>query len=449
MEVKTKIITNKNLKKDYQFSVTRAFVSSKVDEYIEKIKKNVNLDGFRKGKVPTAIIKEKFGASIMSDECEKIVNEQVKNIIKNNDFKLALQPKVDIKNLSALDSDLEFTASFELFPEVPEIDFDKIKVVKKEVEISESDVSDAISKLAKFHCKWNVVEDSQYKAKLGDAANIDYVGKIDKKEFDGGSANSYQLELGSKNFIDDFEEQLVGKRSGDAVRIKVKFPKNYHNQEFQGKSAEFDVKINNVLTAEFPKITDEFIKNTFGVEHKQRLEEILKKQIENNYNQISCDAFKKELFDFLNKKYDFDLPEGMVDEELNRLWSQVEEELKSNPTKFKNEKEKKKAKNEQRKIAEKMIRCGIVISEIAKRNKIESTNDDINKEIGKIFTKFAGQEKNIIDFYQKNPSAISSLKSKIIEEKTVDFIAQKNSVEKKKMSTKEFDKMLKKMNEID
>jgi trigger factor len=178
------------------------------------------------------------------------------------------------------------------------------------------------------------------------------------------------LELGSKSFIDDFEEQLVGKKAGDELTVKVKFPKEYRVENLAGKPAEFEVKIHEILVAKLPEITDEFVKESFGLESKKVFEENLKKELEKRNDEMSFDAFKIELFEFLNKKYDFDLPVGMVEEQTNIMWREIEEELKTNPQKFKNDKEKEKAREAKEELAKKMIRCGIILSKICEQNKL-------------------------------------------------------------------------------
>jgi trigger factor len=428
MEVQIKNTHDKKLKKDYQVTIPFGLVDGKITAYIDKIKGNFSLKGFRKGQVPVSVIMEKHGQSIMAEEADKIISDTIKKIVKDNNLKLAMSPKVDIKTFEH-GKDVEFSASMELFPELPEVDLNKIKVTSRTVEIEPSDIDDALNKLLKFYRKWNKKEDASYKAKSGDSVNIDYVGKIDKEAFEGGTAKGYQLELGSKSFIDDFEEQLVGKRAGDEVKVKVKFPKEYHNATYAGKAAEFEVKINEILTAEMPEINEEFIKNNFGLESKEKLTDAVKSQIEGNYGDIARNLFKKELFDFLNKKYDFDLPSGLVEDQLANIWKEVEEELKQNPDKFKNDKEKEKAKDKKREVAERMIRCGMILSDLAQKNKVEVSNDDLNKELSKIFGRFQGQEKAIVEFYQKNPDAIQQLKGSIIEEKTIDFILGQPSCE--------------------
>lgn len=445
MEVKIKNTHDKKLKKEFHVTVPLTLIEDKIDGYISKIRPKFSLKGFRKGQVPAAVIKEKYGQSIMADEADKIISDTLKKIVKDGDLKLAMSPKIDIKAFE-VGKDIEFSAAFEIFPQLPEIELSKIKITKREPEISAADVDEALNKLLKFYRAWSK-EDASRKAKIGDSVNIDYLGRIDKKEFEGGAAKGYQLELGSKSFIDDFEEQLIGKKAGDEVRVKVKFPKEYHSAKFAGKAAEFEVKINEVLTAKMPEITDEFIKNNFGLDSKAKLEEALKKQVEGNYQNMTRDLFKKELFDFLNKKYDFELPIGLVEEQFASVWKEVEEELKTNPNKFKSEKDKEKAKEKKREIAERMIRCGMILSDLAQKNKIEVSNDDINNELGKVLARFQGQEKTVLEFYQKNPSAVQQLRGAIIEEKTIDFIVNRDSIEKKKLSLKDFDKIWAKANE--
>jgi trigger factor len=437
--VQIKNILDKKLKKTYQVVVPYSEIEARINKVVEDIRKNYKLDGFRKGQVPTNIIKQKYEASIMAEESEKIINETSKKIVDENKLKLALAPQVDVKTFEPK-KDFEYSVTMELFPSVPEIDLNKVKVVKREVEIGKAEIADFISKITKYHRKWDKQAEN-YKAKNGDAVNIDYVGKIDKEAFEGGSAQGHQLELGSKSFIDNFEEQLVGKKAGDEVKVKVKFPKEYQNAKYAGKAAEFEVKINSVLTGTDPELNDEFVKNNFGLENLAKLEEIAKTQVEGNYTNLSKNLFKKDLFDFFNKKYDFDLPEGLVEEQLKNIWVEVEEELKTNPDKFKNDKEKEKAKDEKRKLAERMIRNGIILSDLSDKNKLTVNNNDLIAEVNKKASQFPGQEKMVAEYYQKNPSAIQSLRGQILEDKAIDFILEKAAIEIKKISTKDFDKI--------
>lgn len=445
MEVKIKKLSDKKLKKDFEVIIPKELIDSKVNDYIESVKQNFSLKGFRKGQVPSSVIKEKYGKSIMNDEIDKIINQNVKKLVDENKIKLAMQPKADIKKIEQ-GSDVEIVLSLEIFPEVPEIELNKIKVSKREIEIIQEDIDTELGKVAKYFSNLQK-QDSAYKAKLQDTVDIDYIGKVDKKEFEGGSAKSYKLELGSKSFIDDFEEQLVGKKAGDETVVKVKFPKNYHNANLAGQSAEFDVKINEVFKPQIPDLTPEFIKEKFGVDDKKILEDNIKKELENQFSNLTKEAFKLELFEFLNKKYDFDLPEGMVEAQTKMIWQNVEEELKISPNKFKNDKEKNKAYEEKQKQASKMIRCGIILSKICEQNKIELTKEDFDQEISKILSRYPGQENKVIEYYQKNPQALENIRGSLIESKAIDFVLNQENIEKKKINSKDFEKFYKKIQE--
>ena len=443
MEARIKNTHDKKLRKDFELILPKELVNKKIDDYIAKIQGTFNLNGFRKGQVPVSVIKDKHGSAIMIDEVEKLISENIKKIVADNKIKLALQPKVDLKKIE-MGHDVEVTLIMELFPEVPEIDVKKVKVVKKEIEIAESELSEEFKKFAKYFCTWDK-QDVGYKAKLKDAVKLDYVGKIDKKEFEGGSAKDYQLELGSKSFIDDFEEQLVGKKAGDELTVKVKFPKDYRVENLAGKPAEFDVKINEILVAKLPEITDEFVKESFGFESKKVFEENIKKELEKRNEDMTFDAFKIELFEYFNKKYDFDLPAGMVEEQTNIMWREIEEELKTNPQKFKNDKEKEKAREAKEELAKKMIRCGIILSKICEQNKIELSKEDFDKEIAKVLARFPGQEKQVIEYYQKNPQIIENIRLTAIETKAINFVMNQEATEKKKNSFKDFEKFYNKL----
>jgi trigger factor len=434
MEIKVKNTLNKNLQKDYHLTVPNALIKAKINDRIAEIQKDYSVKGFRKGQVPVSIIQQKHGDAIKFEELDKMISSEIKKIINDNNLKIAIEPKADLKKIED-NADVECTISFELMPEVPNVNLDKIKVSKIDVEISDHDTNAALAKFLKMYSNWNKQEPG-YKSKVGDMVNIDYVGKIDGKEFAGGSAKNHNLELGTKSFIDNFEDQLVNKQVGDEIKVKVKFPDNYHNHEYSSKNAVFEVKINSISVAQMPETSDEFIKNTFGLENKEKLVEILKKQVENNYQNLSNELFKKEVFDFFAKNYDFDLPNGLIELEFKNAWNEEEANLK-----YKDEKAKSKAKDEKLNLTKKMVRVGIIISNLATKHQIEVTKDDLNKEVTKVLAKYPGQEKNIIDYYQKNRHAYEQLRAIALEDKIVEFIAGNPNIKKKTLLVKEFDEM--------
>ena len=442
-DIKIKNIVNKPLKKDYEILVPYSFIDKRINASVLKIQKNYKQKGFRDGKVPLDVIKNKFGNSIMAEESEKIINETSKKIVENDNLKIAISPKVDIKTFE-FGKDFSYVVSMEIFPQVPDIDLQKIKLVKKEVEVTKSHIDSSIDKIVNNYKKWDK-KDSNYKSKEGDAVNIDYVGKIKGKEFEGGSQKGHQLELGSKSFIDTFEKQLIGKKSGDKVLVKVKFPKDYHNKEYAEQAAEFDVNVNSVLCSTKPKIDDKFIKENFGLDNLEKLEEFTKNQVDSSYKNMSLVLFKKELFDFLDKKFKFALPDGLIEEQFKKIWASVEKELESNPKRFKNDKEREKYKIEKRNLSERMIRGGIILSDISQKNNIVVSNDELMIEINKKASQFPGQEKQIAEYYQKNPSAVQDIRGAILEDKVVNFIMDNASIKIKNVSSDALEKEVNKL----
>jgi trigger factor len=441
-DIQIKNTLDKKLKKDFQILVPYSLINKRIDKEIIQIQKTYKMKGFRKGQVPTDVIKQKYENSIMAEESQKIINEVSQKIVEDNKLKLAIAPKVDVKVFEP-QKDFEYGVTMELFPEIPEIELSKIKLSKKETKVTDKEIEESITKITANYKEWDKQDDS-YKAKKGDAVNIDYVGKIDDKEFEGGSAKDHQLEIGSKNFIDNFEDQLIGKKAGNEVKVKVKFPKEYHSADFAGKKAVFDVKVNQVLNAKDSTLDDKFVKEKFGVENLAKFNEEIEKQIAAGHESMSRNLFKKDLFETLNKKFNFDLPDGLIEDQLERVWAGVEKEIEQKPDKFKNDKEKQKAKDEQRKVSEKMVRSGIILSNISQKNKIVVTDSDIMTEVNKKAAQFPGQEQMVAEYYQKNPEAVQEIRGLLLEEKVVDFILENASIEIKKASIKDLEKELSK-----
>ncbi|MFC1659450.1 trigger factor [Pseudomonadota bacterium] len=430
-------ILNKGLDRHYKVSVPYSNIDKKIDDKVSKLQGKYKLDGFRPGKVPLNIIKERHEIAIMSEVSEDIINHAIRDIVKDNELRIAVQPKVDIKCLEK-GKDLEFCIEMQVFPDVPELSYGKISLEKEEIEISETDIDESIERIASHNKEWKK-EDSNYKAKAGDSVKIDFLGKIKGVAFEGGEGKGYQLELGSKSFIEGFEDQLIGTKTGEKKVIKVKFPKNYV-ENLAGKNAEFDVIVHEVLTAESPKITDTFVKEKLGFENVAKLREMVGKQLKEVYENASKESLKSDLIAEIKKMITFEVPKGLVEEQFKNLWKTIEEELKRNPAKFKDEKEKSKEEVKQRKEAEKMVTVGILLSEIGRKNNLKVTNDEITNEIAKRASQYPGQEQKFVEYYQKNQEALSDLTGALLENKVIDFVLEKVKIKTKRYSIKEFQK---------
>jgi trigger factor len=428
---------NKGLDRHYKVTVPYSKVDTKIDDKVSKIQGKYKLDGFRAGKVPANVIKEKHELGLLSEIGEEIINEAIQDIVKNNNLRIALQPKVEIKSFEK-GKDLEFSVEIEVFPEVQDLNYGKISLEKDEISITDGDIQESVERIIAHHKDWKKQENS-YKAKKGDAVKIDFLGKVKGEPFEGGKGEDYQLELGSGSFIEGFEDQLIGTKAGDKKVVKVKFPKNYV-AHLAGKAAEFDVTVKEVLTAEKPELTDKFVKEKLGFESVAKLKEMIKNQLEEVYANMTKENLKSELITEINKMVNFDIPKGLVEEQFKNIWKSVEEELKKNPDKFKDEKEKKKAEADERKEAEKMVRIGILFSEIGRKNDLKVTNDEITNEIAKRASQYPGQEQLFVEYYQKNHDALNGLTGAILENKVIDFILGKSKVKTKQSSIKEFQK---------
>ncbi len=435
-ETQVRNILDTKLKKGYQIVVPFGIIDEKIDNYIIKIKGNYSQSGFRKGHVPDKVIKDKYASSIMAEESEKIINENIKKLIEEKKFSLAISPKIDIKDFE-YGKDFQYDITFELLPEIPEINFDKIKIVKKELDVSNKDIDENIKKTLSTLKEWAEKKDGSKVAK-GDQVYIDYVGKIDNEEFEGGKAENQPLEIGSKTFIDNFEDQLVGSKVGNEVLVKVKFPKEYHKKEFAGQKAEFDVKINKIMEAEEPKLTDKLAQEKFQAKDIADFKNKISEKISGEYKNISNILFKAELTDYLNKKFYFDLPEGLVSERFNKIWPEIEKRDFVNG--FANDKEKSKNQEKYRKDLERHLRCSMVFGEEAERNKISVTQEDINESIDEKSKAFPGNEEMFKNYYLQNKEMLGQIQNEIFEKKISEFFEKNAQIKYKKVSLKDLEK---------
>ena len=418
-----KKVSDKDLELKFEISVSVDELKQEMEKEAEKQQKTLKIDGFRKGKVPLSVIKNKYSALILSESAENLVENTINKIIDENKYALISRPKIEIKTLES-DKDFEFTATLELYPEIPAIDYKKMKLEKEKVEISDKEIEESQKRILKNFLQW-VEQENTYKAEKGDKVNINFLGKIDGKPFDGGKAENYDLELGSKSFIDTFEDQLIGAKTGDEITVKVSFPENYHSKELAGKPATFDVKINSVSTPGEQEVNDEFINKNLNIESLEKFHEMIKKELTSIYERGSKNKIKNAIFEWLKKNVKIELPKTIVDEEFNRQWAEVERDLSKNPNKFKDEKEKEEEKDKIRKEAEESIKLGLILSQIGKENNIQVQETEIIEEIRKRAASMPGQEQMFVDFYLKNKTALNQITGSILEDKVIDFIADK------------------------
>lgn len=435
MEIAVKNVLDDKLRKDFQLNIPAQLINQKINEYLTQIQPEFSMEGFEKGQVPISTIKEKHGKSIMAEQSDILISDAIGKIVNDNNYKIASYPKIEFKTFEE-GKDLNLVASFEIFPSMPEVDFSKITLNKYQVEFSEEELEEMANKTLKE--KLNYIEqDSIYLANYGDVVIIDYSGSIDGNPFEGSEGEDYRLELGSKTFVANFEEQLVGKMSGETVNVYVTFPADYFRPSLANKNAVFVVNIISILKPENVKIDNEFIQKTTGTEDLEDLKDAIFDEANVNYSATCRAIFKKELFDYLDSFYKIELPVGLVNEQSKFLKNIVESSGQNSGNPDVSSEDKLKSL----KLSQRMVRCGLILADIASKNNIQVTNEEVDEEIDNIIAQYPEQEAQILETYNKNPQAIQQIQGAILEEKTIDFILQKININEMRVSSKQIDRL--------
>lgn len=433
MTIKKNIINDSELKKEFDVILPVEIITTSIDEKAKDIQQRYKLDGFRPGKVPLDLIKKREKEELFYRGVEELINNTASDIAEEYNYELVLQPKVDIKVMDE-DKDVNFIVTYELMPEIPVTKLDEIKVDEYNIVIGDENINESVNKILKDNKKW-VKKEAE--AELNDSVRIDFLGKIDGEEFSGGKCDDYQLELGSHSFIDTFEDQLVGKKEGDEVVVNVVFPDNYHKTSLAGKPAVFEVKVLEVLKPEEAVLDDNFAKTNFNVDTVDEFKEIIKKELENTFSKLSKDDLKSKIIKEI-ENFEFSVPEGILEERFSSIKSNKEKEnLRKGSKEELNEDELKKE-------AEKAARIGLMLTKIAQREKIEVTDNEITEQIMKSAMTMPGYEKVIVDFYRKNRQALESLKNQILEDKILDYLAEKVAKNTISISVEDFEKIINK-----
>ncbi len=424
------------LKKKYQVVIEHKDFEEKVEQKLNDVAKNVKLPGFRPGKAPKEMLKQKYRTSVMGEALDEIVREAADQIVKDNKLKLALRPNISITKFDE-GKDIEFDVEAETLPEIKVGDFSEIKVEKLMAEVPAEEVEKALQYIVSSRRETAKIEDAAHQAAKGDTLIIDFVGSIDGVEFPGGKGNDYPLELGSGTFIPGFEDQLIGAKAGDKVEVKVKFPEDYHAKELAGKDSVFAVTVKEMREPKAVELNDEFAKS-IGEESLDSLKESIKNRIKADYENTSKLKLKRNLLDKLDEAYKFDVPESLVEEEFKSIEAQYKraKELNQLDEHEKNTPEEELMK-EYKKIAERRVKLGLLLSEVGAEAKVTVTADDLNKAIMNEAKKYPGQEKAVFDFYLKNAKAVEALRAPVFEEKIIDFVLDKVKVEEKTVSVEE------------
>ncbi len=430
--MKISVESKKNLEKSLKVLVDKKTINQELEQRYEQLKKDVVLKGFRPGKVPTEIIKKQFGKAVYGEVIDKILKETSSKALNEKNIKPALQPKIDLKSFGE-GKDLEYIINITEFPKVELNSLDKIKFDEYKVKIDEKEADKKIKEIAKNQKNF-VDADPAKVSNEGDLIVFDYKATVDGKDFEGNEAKDMQLELGKDLFIKNFDKQLLKSKKEDEVKVIVKLPENFPKKELSGKQAIFNCKIKLVKKRKAVEVNDEFAK-TLGAQDlkdlKKKLSEQINTEFKNSLNLISKNQILKEL----DKIKVEDLPQALIDEEIKILsQGQDEKEIQKNKSSFE-------------KNAKKRIKLGLILNEIGEKNKIRVEDIEVQNEIQKQLSMMPGQEKIIMDYYKKNPSASASIRGNIYEEKIINFVKSKAKATIKQINKTDAEKILKSEND--
>jgi trigger factor len=429
------------LKREYRVVVPATDLEAKVNERLDDLKGRVQLRGFRPGKVPVAHLKRLYGKSAMAEVIEAAVREANSKIITDHGFKLATEPKVvlpteegAVNQLIEGKSDLDYTVEMEIVPSITLADFKAIKLTRLTADVSDEEIDKALQAIADQNRPFVTKAEG---AANGDRVTIGFEGSLEGKPFEGGSGEDVPLIIGAGQFIPGFEDHLIGLKAGDTKTFDVKFPDDYRATALAGKNATFAVTVKAVEAPGSLVLDDEFAK-TLGLESLARLKDAIKERIAREHAQASRQKLKRALLDQLDARHKFEPPPSLVEQEFNNVWSQIENDLKEQNRTFADEgTTEEKAREEYRGIAERRVRLGLVIAEIGEKNNIKVTDEQLRAAVMDQVRQFPGQERQIWEYYQKNPNALAALRAPLFEDKVVDFLVELAEVTEKPVSREE------------
>ena len=430
-----KEVSTEGLKREFYVTLPANDIEGRLTTQLEEIRKTAKHAGFRPGKMPLELVRQLYGESARVDALDKAVAEATEKALTDRKLRPAVQPKIELVSF-AKDKDIEFKLAVEILPEVVPMDFSKIELERSVADVEAKTIEEAITRVAKSVREAEVVTEKRA-AKLGDVLVINFDGSVDGERQPGMKGEGHKLELGTKSFIDTFEDQLVGCKVGDKKSVKVTFPDEYHAPNLAGKAAVFEVEVTELRAHKPFEMNDELAKE-IGFPSMEDLRKRVQDDIAGNYANISRAVVKRQLMDKLADAHKFDVPQTMLEAEFNSIWQQIEEAKKQGqlPEEDKN-KSDDELRKEYRAIADRRIRLGLLLAEVAQKNTINVDPAELRNALMAEARRFPGQEKAVIDYYTQTQGALERIRAPLLEEKVVDFIVGKAKVTDKKISAEE------------
>ena len=428
------------LKHDFRVVVPADDLHADIDRKLAEYGAGMRLPGFRPGKAPMKILRQRFGRAVEGEILEATINRGTQQAIEERGLKPAVMPQIDmvsdLENGLPAGVDLEYTISVEALPEIEPIDFGSLELERLEAEPAEETVEEEIGRIASATAELVPMEEDRG-AVDADTLTIDFEGKIDGEAFAGGAAEDYEIELGSGEFIPGFEDQLTGVRAGESRDIEVVFPEDYNAAHLAGKTAVFSVSVKQVRERRSSDPDDELAKRV-GYDDLASLRQGVVDRVKGQYANVSRMIVKRHLFDRLEEMHDFPLPESMVEQEFGSIWGEIEKRLEGpDAEEVREGKTDEELRGEYRKVAERRIRLGLLLAEVGRQNNIEVGQEDLQRAMAAQVQRFPGQEQVVLDFYRNNPSALSQFEGPILENKVVDYILELAQITARQVSAEE------------
>ena len=420
------------LTRGFAVTVPASDIEEKRTAKLAEISKSIKLPGFRPGKVPATIVRQRYGTAVMAEVLEESVNDATRQMLDERGLRPAGQPKVDVTQVEDK-KDLQFTVEVELLPEIAMPDFAAISLARYKAEPSAEAVDKALAEIAaRQEGREAVTEDRG--AQIGDTLTVDFVGKVDGVPFTGGTGTDMAVKLGGEGFIPGFSDGMQGMKPGEERTINVTFPEQYHSAELAGKAATFDL-VAKKLEQPRPVAIDDELATAIGFGTLDELRGVVVSQIQREYDQVSRMRIKRDLLDALSKAAEFPVPPSMVEQEFSAIWTRVEADLKSGKADEEDKgKDEETLKADYRKIAERRVRLGLLLSEIGRANGIQVQPDELTRAMRAEAGRYPGQEAQVMEFFRKNPQATDGLRGPIYEDKVIDFVLELARVEEKPVS---------------
>ncbi|MFM8746788.1 MAG: trigger factor [Aestuariivirga sp.] len=440
------------LRREYTVVVNQAELDRGLNAKLTDLAKRAQIKGFRPGKVPVSHLRRIYGKSAMAEVVQDTIDAKSKELLQERNLRPAYQPEVRlpsdeeaVKAMMDGKGDLAFSVMLEVIPEFEIKDHSGLELTRHVVEVADEEIDAALKRLAS-----NAKEfvDKADAAADGDRVTISFVGSIDGKPFDGGTAEDVALVLGSGQFIPGFEEQLLGTRAGDEVKVHVTFPEDYGAAELAGKPAEFATRVSKVESPVEAAI-DDALATKLGLENLEKLKDAVRQRTAAEFTQMSAMKLKRDVLDALDKEYSFPLPEKLVEAEFNSIWNALTSEMERSSTTFADENTtEEEARKDYRAIAERRVRLGLVLGTMGDREKVQVTEQELQAALMNRMRQFPGQERMVIDYYRKNPGAMMELRGPIFEQKVVDSLVARAKLTDKTVTKDELQAMVKDEDEL-